>query len=190
MTYLHKHHIIPQSRGGGDEPWNLIELSEYDHAYEHALDFVLFDHAPRFDCRQRGWKMLPKDLQVAVRKKLSETTRKRNKGKVFSNATRKKISVAMKDRTLSEEWRKKLSDSLKGKPKSLEHRQKMGEAQRGKKCSEKELQRLRTINSGRKWFNNGQLSTMSYECPPGFVPGRLKRGPMHSAQNDTSSSVG
>jgi hypothetical protein len=68
----HHHHIIPRSRGGTDDPSNLIELSEYDHAYNHALDFVLFDHAPHFDFRQPGWKMLPKDLQIAVRKKMSE----------------------------------------------------------------------------------------------------------------------
>jgi hypothetical protein len=181
MTYLHKHHVIPRSRGGNDEPWNIIELNEYEHAYEHALDFVLFDHAPRFDCRHIGWKQLPDELRTLVRNKLSQTTSKNNLGRTYSLETKIKISHATKGRTLDAEWRNKIGDSLRNKPKSAEHRQKIGQAHKNKKCSEQELQRLRTMNSGRKWFNDGQRSTLAYECPPGFMPGRLKRGPMHFA---------
>lgn len=68
----HIHHIIPRSRGGSNHPSNLLELSEYDHAYEHALDYVLFDNAPQFDFRQPGWKLLPQDLKDAVLKRMSE----------------------------------------------------------------------------------------------------------------------
>ena len=28
---------------------------------------------------------------------------------------------------------------------------------------------------GKKWFNNGEISTMAYICPPGFQIGRLKK---------------
>jgi hypothetical protein len=28
---------------------------------------------------------------------------------------------------------------------------------------------------GRKWYNNGNISIMAFECPKGFVKGRLKR---------------
>ena len=66
-----KHHVIPRSRNGPDDEWNLIELSDYDHAYEHAIDFVLFECAPWFDCRQPGWPLLPNDLSEAVRKEQS-----------------------------------------------------------------------------------------------------------------------
>jgi len=79
----HIHHIIPRSRGGTDDKWNLVELDPYTHAYEHALDFVLFDCAPVFDCRHEAWPLLPNDLQVAVRSKLRYiwNSRQSDKGK-------------------------------------------------------------------------------------------------------------
>jgi hypothetical protein len=71
MASAHKHHIVPRSKGGPDEEWNFVNLDPYTHAYEHALDFVLFEHAPQFHFQQPGWKMLPEDLQEAVRKETS-----------------------------------------------------------------------------------------------------------------------
>ena len=65
------HHNIPRSRGGSDDDWNLYPLTEYEHAYEHALDYVLFPHAPQFHYQMKGWRLLPKDLQDAVRKEHS-----------------------------------------------------------------------------------------------------------------------
>jgi group I intron endonuclease len=44
-----------------------------------------------------------------------------NKGKIYTEETRKKLSEANKGKIPSEETRKKLSDSLKGRPKSEEH---------------------------------------------------------------------
>lgn len=64
------HHIIPVSKGGTDD---YVEFkSEYEHAYDHAIDFLLFDISPVFDCRHKGWPYLPTDLQEAVRDKLRE----------------------------------------------------------------------------------------------------------------------
>ena len=61
------HHIIPRSRGGSDDPRNLVEWDDYTHAYEHALDFVLFSRAPMFHFGMPGWKLLCKELQLAVK---------------------------------------------------------------------------------------------------------------------------
>ena len=61
------HHPVAQSRGGDDS--YTVDLSEYDHAYTHAVDFVLFDHAPRFDFRMPAWPLLPLDLKEAVLEK-------------------------------------------------------------------------------------------------------------------------
>jgi len=61
------HHIIPRSRGGSDDEWNLVEWDEYTHAYEHAMDFVLFEKAPMFHFGMQGWNQLHPDLQAAVR---------------------------------------------------------------------------------------------------------------------------
>jgi hypothetical protein len=69
MEKRQRHHIIARSRGGTDDyvEWK----SPYDHAYDHAIDFVLFERAPMFDCRSEGWKMLPKDLREAVLSELA-----------------------------------------------------------------------------------------------------------------------
>lgn len=75
-----KHHVIPRSRNGPDDEWNLIELSDYDHAYTHAVDFVLFESAPWFDCRQPGWRQLPNDLREAVRKEQSRRAKLDKRG--------------------------------------------------------------------------------------------------------------
>jgi hypothetical protein len=115
----HKHHSIPKSRGGTDEDWNLVELDPYAHAYEHALDFVLFDHAPIFDCRHEAWPLLPEDLRKSVRKELSV----RMSNRVISEETRTKISLsklgkepANKGKKMPEEFGQKISQSKRGRP--------------------------------------------------------------------------
>lgn len=125
---IHKHHIIPRSRGGDNSPDNILELDEYQHAYEHALDFVLFEHSPRFDCRHSGWKLLPKDLKLAVRKKLSE----RMLNQKISEKTREKMSKAKRGIIFSKEHRQKLSESQRNrKPDSEETRRRKSKATRG-----------------------------------------------------------
>ena len=67
----------------------------------------------------------------------------------------------------SEETKKKLREANKGKTPwnkgkhhTFETRQKIAEANR--------------INrTGRHWYNNGKENKFCYECPDGFVPGRL-----------------
>jgi hypothetical protein len=84
------HHVVPRSRGGTDE---YVEVkSEYDHAYDHAVDFLVFDKAPVFDCRHVAWPLLPEDLQIAVRNKLREVWNSRQswKGQLGGAAARDK----------------------------------------------------------------------------------------------------
>ncbi len=61
------HHIVPRSRGGSDDAWNLIDLSDEAHARQHAIDFVLFPSAPMFHFGMPGWKLLDPELQAAVK---------------------------------------------------------------------------------------------------------------------------
>jgi hypothetical protein len=125
---IHKHHIIPRSRGGDDSPDNILALDEYQHAYKHALDFVLFKHSPKFDCRHSGWKLLPEDLKLAVRKGLSE----RMLNQKISKKTRERISKAKKGVIFSKEHRQKLSKGQRNKkPDSEETKQKKSRATRG-----------------------------------------------------------
>ena len=99
----HVHHKIPRSRGGTDNEWNLVEMDPYTHAYEHALDFVLFEHAPRFDFRHEAWPLLPVDLQEAVKKRHVEWNSDFFTGRTTTEsqkeASRENIKVATSSRT-------------------------------------------------------------------------------------------
>ena len=51
-----------------------------------------------------------------------------------------------------------------GKHHTEEAKKKIGEAQKGN-----------TNTKGMRWYNNGIKNIMSKECPPGFMPGILKK---------------
>lgn len=88
-----------------------------------------------------------------------------------SDDTKKKMSESLKGeknpmygKTLSKATKKKLSEALKGKTFSEEHKKKIGETKKGN-----------TYVRGRHWYNNGDKCIRAKECPPGFVPGRLRK---------------
>ena len=99
------------------------------------------------------------------------------KGKARSEETRKKMSDAHKGKQFSEEHKNKLSEAHKGKgkgkAKSEETRKKMSEAQKGKRLSEETKKKMGEANKGKHWYNNGKENKFCYECPDGFIPGRL-----------------
>ena len=97
-------------------------------------------------------EQLAKDYEEAM-KEAAESM----KGKHRSEETKNKISKAKKGKRYSEETRNKMSEANKGKRHSEESKNKMSEA---KKCCH--------------WYNNGKISKLCYECPEGFVPGRIK----------------
>ena len=144
---MEKHHKIARSRFGSDDYWNLEELSEYDHAYKHAVDFVLFPEiAPHFDHRMIGWPLLPGDLQKAVSKAHSKWLSNRHATLGHPQG--------MLGKTHSEFTKQKMSDNRKGKgPKRLsaETRARMSAAHRGKKWSEaKRAAHPKNYNSNNK----------------------------------------
>ena len=88
-----------------------------------------------------------------------------------SEETKKKMSEMKKrennpmyGKHLSEETKNKLSEELKGRKFSEEHKKKIGETKKGN-----------TYVRGRHWYNNGDKCIRAKECPPGFVPGRLRK---------------
>jgi hypothetical protein len=62
---IHRHHIIPKSRQGTDNPSNIVELTPYEHALVHAFDFL--EGGPWFDNRHEAWPLLPEYLREEVR---------------------------------------------------------------------------------------------------------------------------
>ena len=96
-----------------------------------------------------------------------------------SDETRRRMSEARKGKYVgenspvygkrySEETKKKMSEAHKGKKMSEETRKKMSAAKKGKNIGN-------TNTKGMHWYNNGKESKLCYECPDGFVPGRIKK---------------
>ena len=63
-----------------------------------------------------------------------------------------------KGKQFSEEHKNKISEAMKNM--SEEHKNKISEANKGK-------------HKGRHWFNDGKINKLCYECPAGFVTGKL-----------------
>ena len=106
------------------------------------------------------------------------------RGVHLSEETRRKISRSLKGskhplygKHLSEETRRKISESnrgkLKGRHLSEETKRKMSESRRGERKSEEWKKRISNAHKGRHWYNNGVDCVMTYECPVGYVPGKL-----------------
>ena len=123
-----------------------------------------------------------------TRNKMSES----RKGKHPSKETRKKLSESNKGKPRSAETRKKLSEAHKGKTSpnkgkhpSEETRNKISEAKKGKhtgsdnpfygkRHSEETRRKISEAFKGCHWYNNGKINKLCYECPEGFIPGRIK----------------
>ena len=104
-----------------------------------------------------------------------------NKGKKRSEETRRRMSESAKGKKRSTEARRKMSESAKGKKMSEEARRKMSESHKGKQHSEDTKKKMSETHKGknvwirgRRWYNNGKETKFCFDCPEGFVPGRLR----------------
>lgn len=94
------------------------------------------------------------------------------KGRHLSEEHKRNISKSnkgKKHKPMSDETKKKLSEVHKGKPWTEAQRQSHGKW----KPSESYREAVSKAFSGRKWWNNGIINRREFECPEGFVPGRL-----------------
>ena len=88
-------------------------------------------------------------------------------------------SLHWKGKHLSEDTRKKLSDIAKNM--SDETKKKIGAASKGNKYNlgkHHNKEAKKKIGSAMKklyWYNNGETNTRAKDCPPGFIPGRLRK---------------
>ena len=67
----------------------------------------------------------------------------------------------------SEESKKKMSEAKKGRHLGKDN------SFYGKHHSEESKKRMSEANKGRHWYNNGKENRFCFECPDGFVTGRL-----------------
>lgn len=118
------------------------------------------------------------------------------KGKCRSKSTCCKISKALKVHYISKEARQKLSEAhkgipskkkgkpgtFKGKHHTEEAKRKISKAHKGKHLSEETRRKISEAKKGKisnvkgkRWYNNGIKNVRAKECPPSFVPGRLRK---------------
>lgn len=189
----HVHHRIHKSRGGVDEEWNLLETNPYDHAYDHALDFVLFEKASQFDFRHVAWPLLPEDLRQAV---LKETSR-RMAARHISEETKNKISKSNKGKAppnkgkkMSPEFCEKQSRNRKGKPAhnkgkkmSLEQKESISKTLTGRKLPEETKSKISQAMKGRKPHNAGKETPEEIRKKISDSMKGKKRGPYKKKEN-------
>ena len=133
--YTERHHIIPKSLGGSNDPTNLVKLTAKEHRLAHIL-------LPRMTINPAHTKSMWYALWMMLRTKNKNQQRNVSKGSAFNLA---KIEVAKnssqlhKGKTVSKETREKLSKSckgrssaFKGKTHSAESKQKLSTARKGK----------------------------------------------------------
>lgn len=189
------HHKFPRSfskKDGVDidnDEDNLVSLSLADHFRVHfylwkcakvgyrgmmATAFVFMRKKMVKYASDETIEQLAKDYETAI-KEAAEVLSKAFKGKHHTKENKKKMSEMMKGENNpmygkhhTVESKKKLSEAKKGKP----------TWSKGKKFSEEHKKKLSEINKvrmkGMRFFNNGKINIRARECPPGFVPGRIK----------------
>ena len=174
------HHKFPKSfskKDGADvdnDEDNLVSLSLADHFRVHYY---------LWKCAKKGYRGMMAKAFVFMRKKAvvcaSDETIEQI-AKDYEEAM-KEAAEAQKGKPKPEETRKKMREAHKGKPSgnkgkhfSEESKKKNAEAHKGKKFSEEHKKKLSEASKGMRWFNNGKINIRTKECPPGFVPGRIK----------------
>lgn len=166
--YHERHHILPKCLGGNNDEENLIDLFAREHFEAHRLlalenpdnaklnyawtmmAWIKTDHQHRYQVTPEEYEEAKKELSKLNRSKkgtplgpMSDEHKRKisesNKGKVFSEETRKKLGDA--HRNPSEETRKKMRENhadvsgenhpMFGRKHSLETRRKISESLKG-----------------------------------------------------------
>ena len=74
----------------------------------------------------------------------------------------------------AKELRESRSKSNHNRQLSDETKRKIAESNKGKKMSDEAKKKLSETRKGRHWYNNGKIAVFVYECPQGFIKGRIK----------------
>jgi len=164
--YTERHHIVPKCLGGSNDEKNLVRLTAPEHYLAHQLLVKLNPghkgiiwsamamtnyaavNADRSRNKSYGW----------LREKLRQVLVEMNKGRVVSEETRKKQSLARrgkKRKPHSEETKQKMSLAAIGKKKSASHIEKMIKSKTGVKTGPRSEETKRKISESNKttWAN-------------------------------------
>ena len=126
--YKERHHIIPKSLGGSNDPSNLVDLTAREHFVAHFLLAKIHGGNQWLSInRMRG------NDDFYINSRLYEVARRE---------VAKATSLRFKGVAKTEETRAKMSAASKGKPKSLEAVEKVRAALTGKKATPEQLASL------------------------------------------------
>lgn len=142
----------------------------YNIASGGSVGFINGHHTE--DTKKKMFETHKNAITLEMRERMSE----RNKGK--GNPMYGKNAYANKTPEEMKIIRAKISAANKGKIVSAETREKLSKALKGRKLSEHQIKILTKLNKERglksHWYNNGLTEKFCYECPTGYVNGRLK----------------
>jgi hypothetical protein len=151
--YFEKHHIIPKSLGGSNDPSNLVKLTPKEHYICHLLltkmvtgdaqikmwygHYMMMKGIKRYKPSARMYQLAKYHLREANKKRPGP-----NLGKKLSPEQRQKLSIAHKGKSLgpmSEEHKQKLRV-----PKSEEHKKALSLARLGKSWGHKHTEETKS----------------------------------------------
>lgn len=137
-----------------------------------------YNHTHSEEAKQKMSKAQCGEKNPNYGKHLSEETRekisKANKCKKRSLEQKKKISEGTKA-AFTEEVKAKMSSSLKGRKAWNKGVHGYHTSKKGTHLSEEVKSKISNTITGSKWYNNGVIERQAKECPPGYVPGRIKK---------------
>lgn len=174
-AYCEKHHILPRSLGGSDEPDNIIELTAREHYIAHLMlwktyggtmsaAFWIMNHTKGRRLSGRMYQTLKEENARIVsekqkgvprwsddqKKSISERQREYYRTHIVSKETRKRISDAGMGRTVSDETRQKIAMTKVGKPRPEEVRRKISESITGHKYPPRSEEHRRKIGDAHR----------------------------------------
>ena len=126
-SYVERHHIIPKSLSGSNTKDNLVVLTAREHFICHWLLTKMTIGVARSKMvraaigmkRARAYqdRYINSRLYESIRKEYAKLSQEQNLGKLHSNETKAKMSVASKGKPKTKEHAANISVGLKGKSK-------------------------------------------------------------------------
>lgn len=171
-TYVERHHIIPKSLGGSNDPNNLVRLTAREHAICHLLLVKMTEGKDKSKMACAAWRMVFQcrkhqrhqftSRQYASIKEAMANSKRGTTGRKHSEETKQKISKSKigKPRTFTTEWIANIRKSqigLKKSPCSEERKKNISAAKTGVKLgspSDDHRQKISESKKGKKRYTD------------------------------------
>jgi hypothetical protein len=126
-TYVEKHHVIPRSLGGSNEPENIVKLTAKEHLICHRLLIRMTTGIQKSKMAFAAWRMV---FSSSKHKRFKVTARVYESIKIEMSKAAKERSKSYRHST---ESKQKIAESKLGKPRAVTWGEKISEANTGKK---------------------------------------------------------